>query len=374
MYRHALYLGGYLAVIAGICANNYLTGKSFYHSLIGLVENRVQHFILCSFFVFLVYLATQLTVRVFIGKLTPLELEGVQESGIRYLGNICLIITLFADDVSLKGLIIFAVVLGLKVLHWSIGLRIDTVEKNGGFADNAMVRMYAMCGLLLALDLVLLVKAVRHALLQPGVSILFAFEFSQVAAYAVRCIYAITVLHLVRERSIEDRILMMFYGDFVFGVFKIAAHLGCLVWTTIHFRMPINLLRESMYIIKHLTTKTRSVLMYQSLLKELAGRPDISGDQLGDSKICLICHEDMEKAKQLECSHMFHLDCLKEWLHRQQVCPVCRKEFMPSAAATPPRQPASGRPEERANEPSARVYFREGQAEYEGFPVTLEDE
>ncbi|KAI5191278.1 E3 ubiquitin-protein ligase synoviolin [Nematocida sp. AWRm77] len=390
MHRHTLYLGGYLAVLSSICISNYMSGKSLYHSLLGLVENRVQHFVLCSFFVFLVYLSAQLTVRVFIGKLTPLEVEGVQDYGVRYLGNICLIITLFADNITLRGLIVFSVVFGMKIVHWVVGLRIDTVEKNGEMLDSVIVKMYAMCGVLLCADFLLMVKSLRYAFVHPGVSILFGFEFSLVFAYAIRCIYAITVLSMVREKSIEERIFMMFYGDFVFGVFKIAAHVVCLVWTTVHFRMPINLLRESMYIIKHLTTRTRAVMMYRDILKELEACPDISGSALEENLTCLICHEEMETAKKLECSHMFHLDCLKEWLHRQQICPVCRKEFVVKGAPSSVREDAErtegAEGAERSEEPrtqsgegvsggtGSRIYFQEANVEYEGFPVTLEEE
>ena len=48
---------------------------------------------------------------------------------------------------------------------------------------------------------------------------------------------------------------------------------------------------------------------------------------LNDSK-CSICLEDIKKneeIKKLNCNHEFHIECLKEWLCRQNIkCPICR--------------------------------------------------
>eukprot|EP01101_Sappina_pedata_P012176 TRINITY_DN8316_c0_g1_i1.p1 TRINITY_DN8316_c0_g1~~TRINITY_DN8316_c0_g1_i1.p1 ORF type:complete len:294 (+),score=75.82 TRINITY_DN8316_c0_g1_i1:261-1142(+) len=47
---------------------------------------------------------------------------------------------------------------------------------------------------------------------------------------------------------------------------------------------------------------------------------------------CIVCMEEFErtsKAKQLPCGHLFHFDCILEWLERHNTCPMCR-ESLPS--------------------------------------------
>lgn len=39
---------------------------------------------------------------------------------------------------------------------------------------------------------------------------------------------------------------------------------------------------------------------------------------------CPICTDNIVDGRKLACGHSFHLDCLKEWVLQQQVCPVCR--------------------------------------------------
>ena len=40
---------------------------------------------------------------------------------------------------------------------------------------------------------------------------------------------------------------------------------------------------------------------------------------------CIICTENINKAKQLSCGHFFHLICISQWLEKgHNTCPVCR--------------------------------------------------
>ena len=48
---------------------------------------------------------------------------------------------------------------------------------------------------------------------------------------------------------------------------------------------------------------------------------------------CMICLNDYaigDVVKTLPCFHMFHPDCINEWLGRSKLCPLCRAsvEFM----------------------------------------------
>ena len=42
---------------------------------------------------------------------------------------------------------------------------------------------------------------------------------------------------------------------------------------------------------------------------------------------CAICQEDLAEhtATQLPCSHVFHRDCVQQWLLRKASCPTCAK-------------------------------------------------
>ena len=45
---------------------------------------------------------------------------------------------------------------------------------------------------------------------------------------------------------------------------------------------------------------------------------------------CAICqyeYKETEKISKLPCLHIFHNDCIKGWLEKNKVCPICKKEI-----------------------------------------------
>lgn len=57
-------------------------------------------------------------------------------------------------------------------------------------------------------------------------------------------------------------------------------------------------------------------------------------DESFDCTICLAPVEDGEQVGVLPCSHIFHADCLGQWIQRRNVCPLCQTEIAtPRAAA-----------------------------------------
>lgn len=46
---------------------------------------------------------------------------------------------------------------------------------------------------------------------------------------------------------------------------------------------------------------------------------------------CAICYYELkggEKVNRFPCSHLFHTECIKEWLAKEKVCPMCKQEIV----------------------------------------------
>ena len=44
---------------------------------------------------------------------------------------------------------------------------------------------------------------------------------------------------------------------------------------------------------------------------------------------CCICYDDIgneEWVTVLVCKHTHHCECIKDWLLKQKICPICKKE------------------------------------------------
>ena len=67
---------------------------------------------------------------------------------------------------------------------------------------------------------------------------------------------------------------------------------------------------------------------YEGGRNERAGRAGRTSHGEGVD-MCAVCRDDFqvgEKVISLNCTHMFHRDCLEPWLEKERTCPCCRKE------------------------------------------------
>ena len=55
---------------------------------------------------------------------------------------------------------------------------------------------------------------------------------------------------------------------------------------------------------------------------------DISDTEKDQFDFCSIClDEKNESVVKLNCGHLYHKDCVKDWLRRELSCPVCRSNI-----------------------------------------------
>jgi hypothetical protein len=74
-----------------------------------------------------------------------------------------------------------------------------------------------------------------------------------------------------------------------------------------------------------------------------AASPDGDDDD-EEEELCVICQDDLrarDRVKVLACRHIYHADCLNQWLERNLACPMCMAPVPIVHVATPVTQPAA---------------------------------
>lgn len=88
---------------------------------------------------------------------------------------------------------------------------------------------------------------------------------------------------------------------------------------------------DIIHVVKTLITKFKSFKRYRELTKNIETKfINATEDELREAGTCIICRDELKiGSKKLECSHIFHIECLKSWFIQQQTCPICRREIKP---------------------------------------------
>lgn len=118
---------------------------------------------------------------------------------------------------------------------------------------------------------------------------------------------------------------------------------------------PLPMLQGGIVCMLQVVNKSRTFVAFLSNAKSLEKQlVDASAEDLdGSDHMCIICRDNMhlpdiyqarrhkplsprKHPKKLACGHILHMGCLKDWLERSTVCPLCRKPVFPAPVAPVP--------------------------------------
>ena len=80
-------------------------------------------------------------------------------------------------------------------------------------------------------------------------------------------------------------------------------------------QFPLYLLGEIIDTFVRLGKSIQLFIQSRQLMNKLKKLPDVKDEEMvGLDNTCIICLEEIKKAKKLKCGHIFHLNCLRRWL------------------------------------------------------------
>ena len=73
------------------------------------------------------------------------------------------------------------------------------------------------------------------------------------------------------------------------------------------------------------------VILERNRIKFTIIEKENSDEYMGDCcSICLFDYNDVEQQQEIvktKCNHIFHLNCLSNWVNQSKTCPICRNEM-----------------------------------------------
>ena len=295
---------------------------------------------------------------VFLGTLRDYETERVQDRVGQAIVETLLAMTIFRQNVESFGLLARFVLLAfMKIFHWLAQDRVDFIETTQNVTLLQHARLMSMIVWLITCDLILLhmslVNTFTHGV---SVHLLFAFEYSMQVSVAVAVMlkYIFSLVDMgIWNGSWRGKSVAVFYVDLTRDLVHLITYSAFFFVVFSTYGIPIHLIRDIYWTFRNFQTRVRDFLRYRQIAANMENRfPDATEEDLERSDhLCIVCREDMNssmRAKRLPCNHVFHLDCLKSWLERQQNCPICRSAIpaRDEGVATRPPVPQAAEPEE----------------------------
>ncbi len=143
------------------------------------------------------------------------------------------------------------------------------------------------------------------------------------------------------EAPWEHRSVFLFYFEFLIDSLKLIVYSIFFATVVIYYGIPLHIIRDLYLTVHSFVTRIRDIIRYRRATANMHEQyADATEEDLASTdRICIICREEMATSiKKLACGHLFHFNCLRSWLERQQTCPTCR-----SAIAPPPNGNEDGR-------------------------------
>jgi hypothetical protein len=64
-------------------------------------------------------------------------------------------------------------------------------------------------------------------------------------------------------------------------------------------------------------------LLIQGEINKIISEEEINKIRKNNINVCTICLGEVETGKYLNCGHIFHINCLEEWILEYKKCPTC---------------------------------------------------
>ena len=193
----------------------FITSVAFSQSSIGLLS------LLNSFVALSISFGSFLTRFVF-GELRLVESENIYERFWFTVMDTGLAMTIFRNDLDSKFLLLFGLVLFLKVFHWILSDRIDSMEQLLVLNWEFYAKMGSTWLVLLCVDLIFLTWSYFSYISKgPDMMMVFSLEVAMMVTLLMVVGWKFT-LHALESRSQEawdDKGQWIFYGELVAGIF-----------------------------------------------------------------------------------------------------------------------------------------------------------
>jgi E3 ubiquitin-protein ligase synoviolin len=335
--------------------------SDFYSTTVRVVTGKGTNLLLGNQAAAVILSVSMALSKLLFGKLRESESEHLCEEIPATVMETLFVMTIFRTQFTSRIVMLFLVMLSVKAFHWLLEKRVDYMEQAPIVSVFGYLRILMTLSFLFAVDVALLYLAAASLWHDgPSMMLLFALEYTLLlfSAFASGIKFALNAFFIYQGNWARKGIFAM-YLELVGSMLALLVYAAFFFAIMRFYGLPLHLIRQMYNTVRSVQRSFANLFEYRQALERLRRFPDATAEEMANT-ICVMCRAEMSEAKRLpQCGHVFHFECLREWLKHRQVCPMC----------TIPIQHQPAQQQQQANveqqQPQANVAHRQQEQEQE---------
>ncbi|ORM39394.1 ERAD-associated E3 ubiquitin-protein ligase HRD1 [Babesia sp. Xinjiang] len=320
------------------CSFGYvmLQTSGFYEMVVFYLSNKTCVAVLYNYLFMLFFLGCQGTVYLFLGVLSHMESEQLQDMARNYIMDAILFLVL--SKPRLNGQEISVLTLGkyltllvaLKCFHVLIYVRLSSMFQMDIPSYLSLLRLSSFIYVLSMVDCYMIAKLWNDLTWKNTFTLWVMFELFGMTMVCIFCTlrYMVNMLDYFCESGLKNKTTIFFYLELTHDLISLFCFTLFMAVFYIHNpnHMPAYMLIDILQVVKNLVDRVQMLMHYRKVVKSLETRyPKPTETEKERDGTCIICRDDFDDdSRKIDCGHVFHLSCLKSWLFQHSTCPTCR--------------------------------------------------
>ncbi|KAM0940551.1 putative transcription factor C2H2 family [Dioscorea sansibarensis] len=318
----------------GAVIHAFISREQFYPATVYLYNSQIFFFVSRNMIFAIVCLIWRLVKHLFFGSLSNSEIETVKEQLQTEFMEILYIMLIFYGEILESGFWMLTAFLFIKTLHLLVKERVKHIGTISSLPLSSHVRIVSLICLLVVLDFMFIysfIISVAQAWPDPAPLIfLFQYMFLAISVVSAYTTYASYVANMLIGGQSEGKSIYAFVLDIAHGLIHFYMNVTFLYIAFVSHRMSLSLLYQLKNSYINILNRVAACIRYWKIttnvnkyLKEATPQ-----DLYENDTTCIICRDEMFRAKKLHCGHIFHVDCLLSWMQENDSCPTCRSSVV----------------------------------------------
>jgi len=264
--------------------------------------------------------------RFFFGKLKQAESSMIAEKCKVKLFDIGLTMIYMRDDVNVYTASFLVALFSNYIFHWLTIMRVEHLLVNNNLSFREHLKMYVLHFLLLWLDVEVMMYLYRNnvGLVYQLLGFQFCFMGLMIGLSLFK--YTISFAEIILLANYRNKTVLFNVVELLADVVKLGLQTYILIYMYKKGILPIPIIYEMVECVLMILQRLGQFLESRELENNLKSFPTVTRDEIPDHNLtCLVCLEEMEEGKKLNCEHVFHHSCLRGWIVLKNYCPKCRE-------------------------------------------------